>query len=65
MALTLADVVGRRTELGSTGLPSMAALQRSTNLISREFQWSSERQQQEINSVIQTYPFKQLETQVA
>jgi len=59
MALTLADVMGRRTELGSTGLPSMATLQKCASLISREFQWSSEQQQQEINSVIQTYPFKQ------
>ena len=62
MALTLADVMGRRTELGSTGLPSMATLQKCASLISREFQWSSEHQQQEINSVIQTYPFKQTET---
>jgi len=59
MALTLADVMGRRTELGSTGLPSMATLQKCASLISLEFQWSSEQQQQEINSVIQTYPFKQ------
>ena len=62
MALTLADVIGRRTELGSTGLPSMATLQKCASLISREFQWSSEHQQQEIKSVIQTYPFKQTET---
>lgn len=62
MALTLADVIGRRTELGSMGLPSMATLQKCVSLISREFQWSSELQQQEIKSVIQTYPFKQTET---
>ena len=62
MALTLADVMGRRTELGSTGLPSMATLQKCAGLISREFQWSPEHQQQEINSVIQSYPFKQSET---
>ena len=62
MALTLVDVMGRRTELGSTGLPSMATLQKCASLISREFQWSSEHQQQEINSVIQTYPFKHTET---
>ena len=61
MALTLADVMGRRTELGSTGLPSMATLQKCASLISREFQWSSEHQQQEIASVIQTYPFRQTE----
>jgi glycerol-3-phosphate dehydrogenase len=54
MALTLADVVGRRTELGATGLPSGTALQ-----------WSPERQQQEIDSVIQDYPFKKMETTTA
>ena len=62
MALTLADVMGRRTELGSAGLPSMATLQKCASLISHEFQWSSEHQQQEIKSVIQAYPFKQTET---
>jgi glycerol-3-phosphate dehydrogenase len=65
MALTLSDVIGRRTELGSTGLPSMATLQKCASLISREFQWSSEHQQQEIESVIQSYPFKQTETLAA
>ena len=62
MALTLADVIRRRTELGSMGLPSMAILQKCASLIGCEFQWSSERQQQEINSVIQSYPFKQTES---
>jgi glycerol-3-phosphate dehydrogenase len=61
MALTLADVVGRRTELGATGLPSMATLQKCASLMSREFQWSSVHQQQEIKSVIQTYPLRQRE----
>ena len=59
MALTLSDVVARRTELGSTGLPSIDTLQKCASLIGTEFQWSSGRQQQEIHSVIQTYPFKQ------
>ena len=65
MALTLADVVGRRTELGATGLPSGTALQKCARLMSREFQWSPERQQQEIDSVIQDYPFKKMETTTA
>ena len=65
MALTLADVIRRRTELGSTGLPSMATLQKCAGLISREFQWRSERQQQEIDSVIQAYPFVHTETLTA
>jgi glycerol-3-phosphate dehydrogenase len=61
MALTLADVIGRRTELGSTGLPSLATLQKCASLMGREFQWSSEHQQQQIKAVIQTYPFQQSE----
>ena len=62
MALTLADVIGRRTELGAMGLPSIVALQKCASLIGQEFQWSPERQQQEIDSVIHAYPFKQTET---
>ena len=65
MALTLADVIVRRTELGSTGLPSMATLQKCAIVMGREFQWSSEHQQQEINSVIQAYPFKQTKSKMA
>jgi glycerol-3-phosphate dehydrogenase len=61
MALTLADVIGRRTELGSTGLPSMATLRKCASLMSHEFQWNSDHQQEEIQSVIQVYPFKQTE----
>jgi len=60
MALHLSDVIGRRTELGSTGLPSMATLQKCASLLSREFQWTSQHEEQEIRSVIQTYPFKQV-----
>ena len=59
MALTLADVIRRRTELGATGLPSISALQKCAELVSCQFQWSSKRQQQEIDLVIQAYPFKQ------
>ena len=65
MAVNLADVIGRRTELGSTGLPSMDTLQKCASLLSREFQWNSEHQEQEISSVIQTYPLKQVKTMTA
>lgn len=65
MALTLADVIMRRTELGSMGLPSMATLQKCARIMGREFQWSSEHQQQEIRSVIQTYPFQQTDIMAA
>ena len=62
MALTLADVFRRRTELGSMGLQSVAALQKCSSLISHEFEWSFERQQHEINSVIQSYPLRHAKT---
>jgi glycerol-3-phosphate dehydrogenase len=61
MALTLADVIQRRTELGATGLPSITTLQKCAALMGRELSWSLERQQQEIDSAIQAYPFKQIE----
>jgi glycerol-3-phosphate dehydrogenase len=65
MALTLADVVQRRTELGTTGLPSRDVLQRCAELMAHELGWSIERQQQEVVSVIQAYPFQELEKIVA
>jgi glycerol-3-phosphate dehydrogenase len=58
MALTLEDVIVRRTELGATGLPSRIALQTCADILSRELQWSPERRQQEIDCVSQIYPFK-------
>lgn len=61
MALTLADVIQRRTELGSTGLPSIAVLQKCADIMGNELSWSLERQMQEIDSVIQKYPFKPME----
>jgi glycerol-3-phosphate dehydrogenase len=60
MALTLADVIQRRTELGSVGLPSMTVLQKCAEMMSDELGWSLERQMQEIDSVIQKYSFKQM-----
>lgn len=58
MALTLADVVQRRTELGSAGLPPIATLQRCAELMGNELGWSPEQQLQEIDAVIQKYSFK-------
>jgi glycerol-3-phosphate dehydrogenase len=65
MACSLADVIQRRTELGATGLPPISTLQKCTDLMRSELGWSMERQQQEINSVAQAYPFKQIERVVA
>jgi glycerol-3-phosphate dehydrogenase len=61
MAITLSDIVQRRTELGSAGLPPMSVLQKCAELMARELGWSLERQQQEIASVIQAYPLKRME----
>jgi glycerol-3-phosphate dehydrogenase len=65
MALTLGDVIARRTELGATGLPSIITLQKCAGLIAHEFQWSLERQHQEIDRVLQGYPFRQTEVLTA
>ncbi|MEO8354732.1 MAG: glycerol-3-phosphate dehydrogenase/oxidase [Chloroflexota bacterium] len=61
MAQTLRDVIQRRTELGATGLPSMTTLRNCASLMGSELGWSIERQHQEIDSVIQAYPFKPME----
>jgi glycerol-3-phosphate dehydrogenase len=65
MALTLLDVVQRRTELGSTGLPSMDVLQKCAEIMCSELDWSPERQRQEIESVVQAYPIKRVERLIA
>lgn len=62
MAWTLLDVIQRRTEMGATGLPSMTTLQKCAELMGRELSWTIERQEQEIDWVIQAYPFKQTDT---
>jgi glycerol-3-phosphate dehydrogenase len=61
MALTLADIIQRRTELGAAGLPSITVLQKCAELMGNELGWSLERQALEIDSVIRAYPFKRLE----
>lgn len=61
MALTLGDVIQRRTELGATGLPSYPVLQKCAELMGAELGWSLERQRQEIDCVTQAYPIKRME----
>lgn len=58
MALTLADVIQRRTELGSAGLPSITVLQKCAEIMGAELGWNLEQQMQEIDAVIQSYSFK-------
>jgi glycerol-3-phosphate dehydrogenase len=57
MAVTLADVIQRRTELGSAGLPTIHVLQKCAEIMSDELGWSLEKQTREIESVMQMYPF--------
>ena len=65
MALTLLDVIQRRTELGAAGLPSMNTLQKCAELMGRELGWTMERREQEIDSVLQAYPFKAIQKVIA
>lgn len=61
MALTLLDVIQRRTELGAAGLPSMSTLQKCAELMGGELGWTIERREYEIDAVLQAYPFKSIE----
>lgn len=56
MALTLADVVFRRTDLGSARLPSPETLEACSRLMAEECGWNEERRNAEIKS-IQDSPF--------
>jgi glycerol-3-phosphate dehydrogenase len=60
MAVTLLDVIQRRTELGAAGLPSMDTLQKCAELMARELGWSRERRECEIESIIHAYPFERM-----
>ena len=55
MALKLADVIRRRTELGSAGYPGDAAVQASAALMATELGWNAEKTQQEIRDVQAVY----------
>ncbi|HJR57586.1 MAG TPA: glycerol-3-phosphate dehydrogenase/oxidase [Rhizomicrobium sp.] len=55
MALTLEDVVMRRTSLGQFGRPSHQALAQVVTLMTRELGWSAEKQQSEIATLNHLY----------
>ncbi len=57
IAVTLADVIQRRTELGAAGLPPMAVLQKCAEIMGAELGWDLEKQTQEKEAVIKLYPF--------
>ncbi|MEI6632436.1 MAG: glycerol-3-phosphate dehydrogenase/oxidase [Chlamydiota bacterium] len=55
MALTLADAVLRRTELGTAGCPPDACLRACAELMGRELGWDAAREQAEIDRVKALY----------
>jgi glycerol-3-phosphate dehydrogenase len=55
MALKLADVVMRRTELGTAGPPGKAVLQKCAHLMAAELGWNQARVQAEIAEVEELY----------
>ncbi|MFW2440715.1 MAG: FAD-dependent oxidoreductase [Arenicellales bacterium] len=55
MAVSLSDVVFRRTGIGSAGHPGKALLEKIADLLARELSWSEEIKQQEINRVEEVY----------
>jgi glycerol-3-phosphate dehydrogenase len=61
MAQKLIDVIQRRTELGTTKLPSLTVLQTCARAMANKLGWDAARQQEEIEAVIQAYPMWKLE----
>jgi glycerol-3-phosphate dehydrogenase len=57
MAQKLIDVIQRRTELGTTGLPTEAVLQKCAGWMGKEMGWDAARQQAEISEVVRAYPY--------
>jgi glycerol-3-phosphate dehydrogenase len=55
MALDLASVVLRRTELGSAGHPGRAALERAAAVTGEELSWNESRKRAEIDAVEEFY----------
>ena len=52
MAKTLKDVILRRTELGSAGLPDLATIRLCGNIMAEELNWTYSQTQIEIQSLI-------------
>ena len=55
MALHLTDIVLRRTDLGSAGLPDDAALEECARLAARELGWDERRKAEELERVRERY----------
>ncbi|HEX2100203.1 MAG TPA: glycerol-3-phosphate dehydrogenase C-terminal domain-containing protein, partial [Candidatus Synoicihabitans sp.] len=56
LAVTLADVVFRRTELASGHYPGQTALQDCARLMAQELGWSARRTEDELSSVAARFP---------
>jgi glycerol-3-phosphate dehydrogenase len=56
MAQTLLDVILRRTELGSAGIPERACVERCAKIMGAELGWDENRQKREIENVIDFSP---------
>ena len=55
MAFKLADIVFRRTGLGTGACPSRSTLEEVSALIGRELGWDDARRQKEIKEVLEFY----------
>ena len=58
MAMTLADVVFRRTGLGTVGHPGPAALKKCADLMAAELGWDAERIRNEIEAIEKNYHYE-------
>ena len=56
MALTLADCVFRRTDLGTGGNPGAEVLAQTADLMAAELGWTAERRARELAEVRSRYP---------
>lgn len=56
MAETLADVVLRRTDLGTALYPGRPALEECADLVAAEMGWGGERRRRELAAVIESFP---------
>jgi glycerol-3-phosphate dehydrogenase len=57
LAVTLADVVMRRLDLGSAECPTTAALTLCADIMAEELGWDQARHEREIVRVLRSYPF--------
>ncbi|MCG8510367.1 MAG: hypothetical protein MI741_14160, partial [Rhodospirillales bacterium] len=56
MAMTLADVVFRRTDMATGGYPGRTALRRCADLMAGEFGWGIDEIEAQIDRVVSRFP---------